>query len=146
MLMKPCPRCRRMMPYGPAYCQECAPIVAAEAERIREENARRKAQKYNKSRADKYVQFYRSKEWKLLSKTLLQKAGYKCQAHLSDKCTGLAVEVHHIIPIQTPEGWARRLDWDNLEAVCTSCHNGRHPEKLRRMTPPGVIDMRTIDK
>ncbi|MBQ9991935.1 MAG: HNH endonuclease [Firmicutes bacterium] len=34
----------------------------------------------------------------------------------------MAVEVHHTKPIQTEESWDKRLDWDNLEAVCTSCH------------------------
>ena len=38
-VMKPCPRCKRMMPYGPAYCKDCAPIAKAELEAIKERNA-----------------------------------------------------------------------------------------------------------
>lgn len=144
MLMKPCPRCRKMMAYGPPYCAECRPIVEAETAAVRERNAQRKAQQYNRKRDPKYATFYRSKAWRTLSRSFLQSAGYKCQAHLSVECKGLAVEAHHVQPIQTPEGWERRLDWSNLEAVCGVCHNLRHPEKLQRQTPAGVIDMRFI--
>lgn len=131
------------MPYGPTYCTTCAPLAQAELEAIRERNLKQKAQRYNRRRDPKYLTFYRSKEWRTLSRAFLQAAGYKCQAKL-EGCQGLAVEVHHVVPIQTPEGWARRLDWDNLEAVCTCCHNGRHPEKLRGREVPGVIDIKKL--
>lgn len=148
MLMKRCPRCKRLMPYGPTYCKDCAPIAQAELEAIRERNQKKKAAKYNRTRDPKFRAFYQSKGkngWQTLSKAKLSAAGYKCEARLPG-CTGLATEVHHIQPIQTPEGWERRLDWDNLEAVCTVCHNLRHPEKLRRETPEGVIDVRTVKR
>ena len=144
-VMKPCPRCKRMMPYGTAYCKDCAPIAKAELEAIKERNSKKKAQQYNRRRDSKYLTFYRSKDWKLQSRAKLQSVGYKCEARLPG-CQGLAVETHHIKPIQTPEGWDERLKWENLEAVCTSCHNGRHPEKLKRQHQEGVIDLRTIDK
>ena len=143
MLMKRCPRCGRLMQYGPAYCEECKPLAAAELEAIKERNAQKKARAYNRARDPKYSAFYNSKKWKLLSRAYLQACKYKCQAGLPG-CTHIATEAHHIEPIQTPGGWDRRLDWDNLEGVCTSCHNGRHPEKLKRRTPDGVIDMRTL--
>lgn len=143
MPMRPCPRCKRLMPYGPAYCQDCAPIASAELAQIRERNAQAKARKYNRNRDPKYLTFYRSKEWRAQSRAKLQAAGYKCEARLQG-CQGLAVEVHHIQPIQTREGWDKRLTWGNLEAVCTSCHNGRHPEKGRRTSPGGVIDLKAL--
>lgn len=144
MVMKRCPRCKRLMPYGKAYCSECTPRAEAELQAIRDRNAKKKAQAYNRRRDPKYLTFYRSKAWRELSRAFLQSAGYKCQAKL-DGCQGLAMEVHHKVPIRTPEGWERRLDWSNLEAVCTSCHNGRHPEKLRDKQD-GVIDLRKIQK
>lgn len=146
MLMKPCPRCKRMMPYGPPYCSQCKPLAEAEVQAVRDRNAKQKAAKYNRQRDPKFQTFYRSKDWRTLSRAFLQSAGYKCQAHLSVDCQRLAVEVHHVQPIQTPEGWDRRLDWENLEAVCTVCHNLRHPEKLRRSTPKDVIDLRTVKR
>lgn len=142
-IMKPCPRCKRMIPHGLAYCPDCAPIREAELEQIRERNAQRKAQQYNRRRDPKYLTFYRSKDWKAQSRARLQACGYRCEARLPG-CQGLAVEVHHIKPIQTQEGWDKRLDWENLEAVCVSCHNGRHPEKFRKASDGGVVDLRTI--
>lgn len=146
MLMKRCPRCKRMMPYGPAYCAECKPLAEAELQAIRDRNAKKRASTYNRARDPKYLTFYRSKAWRTLSRSFLQAAGYKCQARLSTDCTRTATEAHHVEPIQTPGGWERRLDWSNLEAVCTVCHNLRHPEKLRKATPEGVIDMRTLKR
>ena len=143
--MKPCPRCKRLIPHGVQYCTTCAPIRAAELEAIRDRNAQRKANLYNRRRDPKYLAFYRSQAWKAQSRAKLQSSGYKCEARLTG-CQGLAVEVHHIKPIQTPEGWDLRLEWENLEAVCVNCHNGRHPEKLRKANNDGVIDLRTIDR
>lgn len=149
MLMKPCPRCKRMITYGLSYCETCAPIAQAEREAAKERRAeylqKKYNQRYNSRRDPKYLTFYRSKEWKITSKAKLSATGYKCEARLSG-CTSLAVEVHHIKPIQTEEGWELRLDWDNLESVCTSCHNGRHPEKLKKKRNDGVIDMKTLRK
>lgn len=148
-LLKACPRCRRLIPHGQPYCAECAPIAAAERQAKQEHRAEFFAKKYNKQynarRDPKYLAFYRSKDWRTTSRAKLQAAGYKCEAKLQG-CTHLAVEVHHIQPIQTREGWDRRLDWDNLEAVCTACHNGRHPEKGKRREDPDVLDMREIMK
>lgn len=143
MANKPCPRCGRLIPWGAAYCKDCAPIAATELAARREQAAQRKAQQYNRRRDPKYARFYASTAWKAQSRAKLQACGYKCEARL-EGCQGLAVEVHHIKPIQTQEGWELRLTWENLEAVCTACHNGRHPEKLRRATDSGVIDLRTI--
>lgn len=145
MVLKPCPRCKRMMPYGPAYCEDCTPIAQAELEAIKERNIKKKQAKYNARRDSKYMAFYRSKAWRLQSRAKLQSVSYQCEAKL-EGCQGLAVETHHIKPIQTPEGWDLRLEWSNLEAVCTSCHNSRHPEKLRRQHQEGVIDLRTVKR
>lgn len=144
MIRKACPRCKRLIAYGRTYCDTCAPIAAAEWKAIKEANAKKRAAIYNRRRDPKYQAFYRSKEWRMLSKTYLQAAGYKCEAKL-DGCQGLAVEVHHVEPIQTPAGWARRLDWDNLEAVCTSCHNRRRSEESGRSND-GVIDLRLVKR
>ena len=148
MLLKACPRCKRMIPHGLPYCAQCAPIAEAqraEAQERKTEYKRKKYnQDYNKRRDPKYLTFYRSKEWKITSRSKLQRCEYRCQAKLPG-CTGLAVEVHHIKPIQTPEGWDLRLDWDNLEPVCTACHNGRH-QRFKAKQEDGVLDMREILK
>ena len=148
MAVHPCPRCKRLIPVGVAYCEACKPVAEAQAaEAIERRQAYKRKQynkEYNKRRDPKYLQFYRSKEWRLLSRTKLQDAGYKCQGKL-EGCTRLAVEVHHIKPIQTSEGWDLRLEWNNLEALCGNCHNQRH-DRWKRMEQPGVIDLRKVER
>ena len=141
MTYKPCPRCKKLIPHGMAYCPECKPIVEQAVQEKRQHNKEMRQKKYKRSRSNKYAVFYNSKAWRNLSKVKLERVSWRCEAHIDNGCTGVAVEVHHIKPIQTEEGWNLRLDWDNLEAVCTHCHNLRHPEKLHR-AEPGVVDMR----
>lgn len=148
-LLKACPRCRQLIPHGLPYCTACAPIAEAERKAKQEHKAEYLAKKYNKEynkrRDPKYLTFYRSKAWKMTSRAKLQDCGYKCEAKL-EGCQRIACEVHHIKPIQTQEGWELRLEWDNLEALCTACHNGRHPDKRKRKADPDVLDMREIIK
>ena len=148
--MKPCPMCKSLIPYGWSYCPGCKPIADERREASRERKAeflrKKYNQRYNSRRDPKYSTFYRSKAWKATSKAKLQSVEYRCEGRLHPDCPGIACEVHHIKPIQTPEGWDKRLEWENLEALCTICHNLRHPEKLRRKQDDGVIDMRTIER
>lgn len=124
MLLKPCSRCGNLIPYGSAYCSKCKPIVEAE----REESRLKSNRKYNKTKRDpKYIRFYNSVEWRTLSAKYTQDKGYKCEA-----CGSMATQVHHKQPIQTPQGWERRLDYDNLELLCTACHNARHDRFKKR--------------
>ena len=133
------------MPYGPSYCKDCAPIVQAEIEAIKERNLKKKMQLYNSRRDPKYLTFYRSSDWRKQSRAKLESVQYICEARLGG-CQHYACEVHHIKPIQTKEGWDKRLEWENLEAVCTACHNGRHPEKFKRQNDDGVIDLKNIKR
>lgn len=151
MLLKPCPRCKRMAPYGQAYCKDCQPIVAAERAEAMERRAALRSKKYNKEynkkRDPKYAAFYRSKAWRSTSKSKLDSIGYKCEAKL-EGCGRIACEVHHIKPIKTPDGWAERLEWENLLGVCIQCHNkldGKNFKK-RQENDDGVIDMSTIER
>ena len=114
--MKNCPRCKKLMPYGKAYCPKCEPVVEQE----RKEQRVRSMKQYNKRRDPKYEKFYHSKPWKLLSAERL-----RIDKHCAF-CGAPATEVDHIIEIQTDAGWARRLDWNNTRSLCTKCHNKRH--------------------
>ena len=137
-ILKACPRCRALIPQGLQYCAACAPLVEAQRAEYREHNAAKKAQRYNRRRDPKYLTFYRGKDWRMTSRAKLQEVNYRCEL-----CGGLAVEVHHKKPIQTTAGWDERLEWTNLEALCTSCHNKRH-ERGKPRQDSGVIDMRFI--
>lgn len=147
MALHPCPRCGKFVPVGLSYCGDCKPIAEAMALEAMERRQAWKRAKYNrgynKRRDPKYLKFYRSKEWKILSRVKLQDCGYKCEAGLPG-CTGRAVEVHHKEPIQTPDGWDKRLNYEGVEAVCTACHNGRHPEKFQKKEDPAIIDLSKI--
>lgn len=121
MLLKPCSRCGNLIPYGTPYCTTCAPIVQAEREARKQQYNRKYNKEYNSNRDPKYVRFYNSIEWRTLSLKRLQDDGYKCLW-----CKKIATEVDHIEEIQTPDGWKKRLDYDNLRSLCSNCHNRRH--------------------
>ncbi len=125
MLLKSCNRCGRLIPYGHAYCSECEPVVEAQREERRLEAKRRNDRIYNKNRNPKFTKFYRSSDWRRLSMRYTQDRQFRCE-----QCGDIATQVHHKVPIQTTEGWERRLDYDNLELLCTRCHNERH-ERFR---------------
>lgn len=122
MLLKACSRCGCFVPYGKTYCDKCEPVVAAEREQSKRENNRR----YNKTRNPKYTQFYNSIEWRTLSARYAQDAGYRCE-----ECGRIATQVHHKKAIQSPDGWELRLEYNNLEMLCTGCHNSKH-ERFRK--------------
>lgn len=121
MLLKSCHRCGILIQYGSAYCSTCTPIVEREREERRIQAKKEGDRRYNKKRDPKYVRFYNSKEWRVLSRRRLQDDGYKCV-----KCGKIASEVDHIKAIQTPEGWELRLDYNNTRSLCLDCHNLRH--------------------
>lgn len=145
--LTPCPRCGKLIPVGSHYCAECKPIMqkAAEDARTRKRAARAKQYRIDHPRKDdRCAAFYRGSDWKRTSRAKLNAASYRCEARIDSGCAGIACEVHHIQPIQTPEGWERRLEWNNLEAVCTHCHNLRHAGRFKRKPEPGVLDLNTL--
>ena len=127
MLLKSCGRCGNLIPYGRAYCDKCTLVVEAEREDRLKLSKRQADRRYNKTRDPKYLRFYNSKEWRILSRVCLQEGGYRCR-----KCGAYASEVDHIKPIQTPEGWELRLDKSNLQPLCVDCHNAKHKRFIKR--------------
>lgn len=126
-IVKLCARCKRPTVYPARYCSKCAPIVQRERDEIEEKQRARSMSRYNRRRDPKFSQFYRSKSWRMLSARYMQDHGFKCE-----DCGSLAVEVHHVIPIQIPDGWDRRFDVSNLRALCINCHNKEHGRFTRR--------------
>ena len=127
MLLKPCGRCRALIPYGVGYCDTCAPIIGAYREERLRQAKLKSNRNYNKSRDPKYTQFYNSQGWRVLSVKRLQDGGYRCEW-----CGAIATEVDHIIEIKTGEGWDKRLDYDNLRPLCHACHDKRHNRFKKR--------------
>lgn len=124
MVMKLCARCQKLIQAPNRYCDNCRVSVEQQVEQYKQKSNNR----YNRQRDKKYIQFYNSKAWRILSKK------YRDKHYLCEECQKeakqnneysiqLSEEVHHIDPIKTPEGWERRLDWDNLKALCHIHHD-----------------------
>ena len=143
MIIKLCAKCGKIVEYPNRYCTKCKQIVEKETE----ERQKLYNKKYNKKRDPKLVKFRKSKEWKQLKERYLQDLqkkynsviySYKCEdcieEYKKDKqyIMELAEEVHHLVPIETPEGWKRRLDYYNLRALCHGHHDYRHNRFQKR--------------
>lgn len=99
-----------------------------------QEHKRHNSKRYNLSVRDKYdkdyTKFYNSKEWRETRSKVLIKHLYMCKQCLND---GLAVNrskrliVHHVIELK--DDWSKRLDMNNLEVLCGTCHNKLHKRK-----------------
>lgn len=126
MILKMCARCKRPTVYPARYCSSCAPIVEKEIEEREAEQKSESMRRYNRRRNPKYSRFYHSDEWKNLSTWYLTRHPY------CEDCGEIAVEVHHVKPIQTEEGWNRRFDVTNLRSQCLDCHNEKHDRFQKR--------------
>lgn len=127
MRLKLCARCQRIIEAPNRYCDKCKTIVNESVEQRKKQRNNR----YNQNRDTKYTKFYNSKEWRMLSKSYITKHKMceECEkeSNLNDKYNiQIAEEVHHKDPIQTEIGWIRRLDWNNLIALCHDHHNIVH--------------------
>ena len=136
MLMKLCARCQKVIESPNRYCNKCKEIVENETQKYKKKNNTN----YNKQRDKKYIQFYNSKAWRTLSNKY-RNIHYLCEECLKEAkdkkeyTISLSEEVHHKIAIKTPEGWERRLDWNNLIALCHIHHDiaeGRFKGKFKR--------------
>ena len=63
--------------------------------------------------------------WTTVRKSILKRDNHQCQIR-APKCTGIATQVDHIIPITKGGAW---WDPDNLRAACAHCNNQRVDRK-----------------
>lgn len=73
---------------------------------------------------EKYSQFYNSVQWRTLRNQKFYDANGLCELCLKDGIINEAREIHHIVPIE--KDWNKRLDYDNLIALCPSHHQEQH--------------------
>ena len=78
----------------------------------------------NKTYHERYQQFYNSSEWKTLRNYKFGQADGLCENCKKNGIVRAAREIHHVIPID--EDWSKRLDYENLIALCPDCHNEQH--------------------
>ena len=82
---------------------------------------------YKKQEA--YSNFYKSKAWRNKRKQVLLRDKYMCQECLRNGVikntnSNERFYIHHIVEIK--DDWDKRLDMDNLETVCATCHINKH--------------------
>ncbi len=133
MVMKICRRCGQLIPYPLKYCSACQESYEKNRVKQLKESKKKYDYNYNKFKRNKeHQQFYNSNDWKLLKEKYLQDQQYKCERCLEIKQTNpnyrvkVAVEVHHVKWLSTTEGWERRLDYNNLRALCHAHHDEIH--------------------
>ena len=73
---------------------------------------------------EKYKDFYNSSEWKALRNYKFGMAEGLCEICRKNEKVKAAREIHHIVPIEVD--YSKRLDYDNLLALCSDCHNKIH--------------------
>lgn len=84
---------------------------------------------YNQYKRDDTINgFYRGTDWQRIRKSALVRDNYLCQRCLKQKKIQKAQVVHHVVEIK--EDWNQRLNLDNLESLCRTCHNRHHKSKL----------------
>ncbi|WP_432702679.1 HNH endonuclease [Lysinibacillus sphaericus] len=72
-------------------------------------------------RSDRSKQFYHSAAWKRARDLIRIRDNGLCIECLNQKRITVGTIVDHIIPIK--QNWNKRLDEDNLQLLCQSCHN-----------------------
>jgi 5-methylcytosine-specific restriction endonuclease McrA len=72
---------------------------------------------------------YNTPTWRKVSKAVLFRDRYRCQARLDSRCRGRATIAHHIRAVRdggTP------YDMANLQAICAHCHGVLTVREQRR--------------
>jgi 5-methylcytosine-specific restriction endonuclease McrA len=75
-----------------------------------------------------YAYFYNSRTWRRKRKEILSRDNKECQRCKAEGGFSKATCVHHIQHLRDRPDLA--LIDNNLIALCDSCHNKMHPEKL----------------
>jgi len=118
MILKLCSKCGKKIEYPKTLCDECQEKQGADFKKGKAKADKR----YSQTTDRKLGAFYHTREWKVISATRMQMAGYMCE--YCGKV--LAIEVHHETPIDTPQGWETRFDISRVRATCIRCHNIQH--------------------
>lgn len=108
MINRICSRCGKILPVG-ERCS-CQPAYRRD---------------YNRFRRDRKISSFRaSAEWRHVRQYVMERDGNTDQYVLYT--TGElrpGFSVHHILPLSTPEGWARRADPSNLITLSDDTHS-----------------------
>lgn len=122
---KPCayPGCSKLVS-GQTYCEKHFKEVEKKRQKLYDRYQRNK----------KIARFYSNARWQKLRDRKL-KNDPLCEHCLPDVVTP-ATEVDHIIPVEVD--WSRRLDWNNLQSLCHSCHMKKTAEDKKKYQRQGI--------
>lgn len=113
--------CRELVDFDKGYCEKHL------AEKDRDYNRFKRNEdsfvNANGKTNKEIYEFYQSKEWKKVREYVLARDNYICQSCLRKGRVHEANLVDHIVELRSPNGWEKRLDLDNLEAMNRACHN-----------------------
>ncbi|WP_376716159.1 HNH endonuclease [Vagococcus lutrae] len=105
--------CRALIPYDTSYCDK---------------HKKSRFETYNKHRwktKKEYLQFYNSKAWRQLSHVVKVETFNICE-----RCGAEGTVSDHIIP--TEVDWNKRLERENIQRLCDSCHAIKTHEDKRK--------------
>lgn len=108
MINRICSRCGRILPVG-ERCS-CQPAYRRD---------------YNRFRRDQKIKEFRaSAEWRRIRAVVIERDNGTDQyvLHTTGELRP-GFSVHHILPLSTPEGWARRTDPSNLITLSDDTHS-----------------------
>ena len=88
--------------------------------------------------------FYQSMAWKDTRKAYLKSVGGLCEKCLAKGIIKPAEAVHHVTPLTEENVFDLNisLSWDNLQALCRTCHAEEHEEMYQKLSKRRYI----IDK
>ena len=93
-----------------------------EHKHIQRERETKRHKEYNTQRDSVLVKFYNSKEWRALRDYIMGINHFLCiQCSVTGSKPVVANVVDHIVP--TTVDWSLRLDHNNCQPLCHSCHN-----------------------
>ena len=97
----------------------------------------------NKNNTGFAYAFYVSREWRTCKEAYLQKVGRICERCAKKGYIVQAEQVHHKIKL-TPENIKDpriSLNPENLEALCTDCHQAEHAGRRWKADKTGHIEL-----
>lgn len=98
--------CRTLIPYDERYCDEHRGVT----NKI-----------YDRRRDKQYKDFYNSTAWRKVRYQAMLRDEWLCVMCLDGGIYKQAIIGDHIIPVR--QDWDKRLDIDNIQALCHECHN-----------------------
>jgi 5-methylcytosine-specific restriction protein A len=114
--------CNKLIDFKESYCDEHKHL---------KKEYKKNYDSFRYERDSLYVKFYNDKAWKDTRHSVMLAHDWLCAECLRNGMYTKADVVDHIIELK--DDYDKRLDTDNLEALCHECHNNKTiREKKRR--------------